>query len=40
MKTYCLACKENTDNVNSKVRKTKNYRLLLLSQCSVCKNKK
>ena len=40
MKTYCLVCKENTDNINSKVIKTKNDRLLLMSQCSVCKNRK
>ena len=40
MKTYCLVCKENTDNINSKVIKTKNDRLLLLSKCSVCKNRK
>ena len=40
MKTYCIVCKENTDNINSKVIKTKNDRLLLLSQCFVCKNKK
>ena len=40
MKTYCLVCKKITDNINSKMVKTKNNRLLLLSQCSVCKNKK
>ena len=40
MKSYCLVCRKNTDNINSKVIKTKNDRLLLLSQCSVCKNKK
>ena len=33
-------CEKNTDNINSKVIKTKNDRLLLLSQCSVCKNQK
>ena len=39
MKTYCLVCRKNIDNINSKMVKTKNNRLLL-SQCSVCKNKK
>ena len=39
MKTYCLVCRKNTDNINLKMVKTKNNRLLL-SQCSVCKNKK
>ena len=37
--TYCLVCKKNTI-INSKMVKTKNGRLMLLSQCSVCKNKK
>ena len=40
MKTYCLVCKKNTNNINSKVIKNKNNRLMLLSQCLVCKNKK
>ena len=40
MKTYCLVCRKNTDNVNSKMIKTKNGRLQLKSQCSICGNKK
>ena len=41
MKTYCIVCKkENTDNINSSMVKTKNGRLMLSSQCSVRKNKK
>ena len=40
MKTYCLVCKKNTDNINLKMVQTKNNRLMLLPQCSVCKNKK
>ena len=40
MKTYCLVCRKNTDNVNSKMVKTKNGRLQLKSQCSICGNKK
>ena len=40
MLTYCLVCRENTDNINSKMVKTKNGRLMLLSQRFVCKNKK
>ena len=31
MKTYCLVCRKNTDNVNSKMVKTKNGRLQLKS---------
>ena len=40
MKTYCLVCRKNIDYVNSKMIKTKNGRLQLKSQCSVCGNKK
>ena len=40
MKTYCLKCKTNTDNIDPKMFKTKNNRLLMQSKCNVCKNKK
>ena len=40
MKTYCLVCRKNTDNVNSKMIATKNDRLQLKSQCSICGKKK
>ena len=40
MKTYCVKCKTNTDNIDSKIFRTKNNRLLMQSKCSVCKNKK
>ena len=40
MKTYCLKCKKDTDNIDSKIFKTKNNRLIMQSKCSVCKNKK
>ena len=39
MKTYCLVCKNYTDNSNSRVVKNK-QRLLLKSNFSVCGNKK
>ena len=39
MKTYCLVCKNYTDNSNSKVIKNK-QRLMLKSNCSMCGNKK
>ena len=31
MKTYCLVCRKDTDNINSKMIKTKNDRLMLSS---------
>ena len=40
METYCLSCKKYTRNENSNVRKTNQKRLMLLSNCSVCGNKK
>ena len=40
MNTYCLSCKKNTKNINSKVIKTKNNRKMMLSRCSICDNKK
>ena len=40
MKTYCLKCETNTDNINPKMFKTKNNRLIMKSKCSVFENKK
>ena len=36
METVCVNYKKNTRNENSSVRKTKQNRLLLLSNCPVC----
>ena len=38
--TYCLSCKKHTWNTNSNVRKTKQNRLMVLSNDSVCGKKK
>ena len=40
MITYCLKCKKDTENIDPKIFKTKNNRLIMQSKCSVCKNKK
>ena len=40
MNTYCLSCKKDTKNIDSKVVKTKNNRKMVLSRCSICNNKK
>ena len=40
MNTYCLSCKKDTGNINSKVIKTKSNRKMMLSRCSICNNKK
>ena len=39
MKAYCLKCKKDTDNIDPKMFRTKNNRLLMQSKCSACKNK-
>ena len=40
METYCVSCKKNTKNENSTVRKTKQNKLMILSNCSICGKKK
>ena len=40
MNTYCLKWKTNTSNIDPKMVKTKNNRLLMQSKCSVCGSKK
>ena len=35
MNTYCLSCKKDTRNINSKVIKTKINRKMMLSRCSI-----
>ena len=40
MKTYCVKCRKNTENLKSKISKTKNGRLIMLSKCADCGIKK
>ena len=40
MKTQCVKCSKDTNNIDPKIFRTKNNRLLMQSKCSVCKNKK
>ena len=40
MNTYCLSCKKDTKNIDSKVIKIKNNRKMILSRCSICSNKR
>ena len=40
METYCVSCKKYIANENSSVRKTKQNRSMLLSNCAVCSEKK
>ena len=34
MKTYSVRCRKNTDNINSKIFKTKNSILIIQSKCA------
>ena len=40
METYCVICKKYTANENSNARKTKQNRLMLLSNFAFCGKKK
>ena len=40
METYCVSCKKNTANKRSGVRRTKQNRLILASNCAICGKKK
>ena len=39
-KTYCVKCKKDTENIDPKIFKTKNNKLIMQSQCTDCRNKK
>ena len=36
MLSYCLNCRKNTESKNRKVVRTKNRRIMLLSNCALC----
>ena len=40
MKSYCLKCRKDTENVISRVLKTSNGRTMILSKCAICRSKK
>ena len=40
MKTYCVKCRKNTENLDSKIFKTRNGRLIMKSKCTDCGFKK
>ena len=40
MKTYCIKCKKDIENIVPKIVRTKNNRLLMQTECSDCRNKK
>ena len=40
MKSYCLKCRKNTENINPRVSKTSNGRTMVLSKSATCGSKK
>ena len=40
MKTYCVKCWKDTENIDPKIVKAKNNRLIMQSKCSFCGIKK
>ena len=40
MKSCCLKCGKDTENINPKVSKTSNSRIMVLSKCAICGSKK
>ena len=39
MKSYCLKCRKDTENINSRVSNTSNGRTMILSNCAKCGSK-
>ena len=40
MKSYCLKCSKDTENINLKVSGTGNGKAMILSKCAICGSKK
>ena len=40
MLLYCLKCRKDTESKNSKILRTENGRIILLSKCTMCNSKK
>ena len=40
MKSYCLKCRKDTENINPRVSNTSNGRTMILSKCAICDSKK
>ena len=40
MKSHCLKCRKNTENINPRISKTSNGKIMLLSKYAICDSKK
>ena len=39
MKSYCLKCRKDSENINPRVSNTNNGRKTILSKCAICGSK-
>ena len=39
MKSYCLKCRKDTENINPRVSGTSNCKTMILSKCTTCSSK-
>ena len=40
MKSYCLKCRDDTENINPKISSTSNGKAMVLSKCAICGSRK
>ena len=40
MKSSCLKCRKDTENINPRVSNTSNGKTAILSKCAICDSKK
>ena len=40
MKTYCVKCRKDTENIDTRMVRTKNEKIIMHSKCPVCGIKK
>ena len=40
IKSYCLKCRKDTENINRRVSNTSNGKTIILSKCAICGSKK
>ena len=40
MKSYCLKCRKDTENIDPKISSSSNGRAMVLSKCAICGCKK
>ena len=40
MKSYCLKCRKDTENINPRLLKISNGRTMTSSKCAICNSKK